>query len=74
MTVKQRALIQTVMTFLGICAVGIVGGWISTLMTAFQFYLLLLVIGMGVMFYLIYTWNLTTLEMAEKFGRERKDQ
>lgn len=74
MTLKQRALIQTVLTVLGICAVGIGGGIISMFMTPMMFYSVLLAIAFGFMFYLIYSWNVTSLEMAERFEKYRKEQ
>ena len=71
MTLKQRALVQTVLTVLGITAIGIGGGLISTLMTPVMFYAILTAIAFGFMFYLIYTWNVTSLEMEQRFGKMR---
>ena len=69
MTLKQRAFVQTVMTVLGITAIGIGGGLISTLMTPLMFYGILAAIAFGFMFYLIYSWNITSLEMEQRFGK-----
>ena len=74
MTLKQRALVQTVLTVLGICAVGIGGGIISMFMTPIMFYGLLAAIAFGFVFYLIYSWNVTSLEMDARFESQRKDR
>jgi zinc transporter ZupT len=74
MTLKQRALVQTVLTVLGITAIGIAGGLISTLMTPLMFYGILTAIAFGFMFYLIYSWNVTSLEMEQRFAKMKEDR
>ena len=74
MTLKQQALVQTVLTVLGITAIGIAGGFISTLMTPLMFYGILAAIAFGFMFYLIYSWNITSLEMEQRFGKIKEDR
>lgn len=74
MTLKQRALVQTVLTMLGITAFGIGGALLSTLMTPELFFGILTLIGFGFMFYLIYSWNVTSLEMDERFESRRREQ
>lgn len=74
MTIRQRALLQTFFTVLGICAIGVVGGFISTFMTPLMFYVLLAAIMFGFFCYLIYSWNVSALEMQERFAKYREEK
>ena len=73
MTLRQRALLNTVRTVLGVTAIGILGGFISTFMTQIQFLALFTAIVFGFFCYIVYTWNITSLEMDEQF-RSRKGE
>ena len=73
MTLRQRALLNTVKTVLGITVIGFLGGFISTFMTQIQFLALLTAILFGFFCYIVYTWNITSLEMDEQF-RSRKGE
>lgn len=74
MTIRQRALLQTFFTVLGICAIGVVGGFISTFMTPFMFYVLLTAIMFGFLCYLIYSWNVSSLEMQERLAKYQEEK
>lgn len=74
MTLRQRALLRTVKTVLSVTAIGVIGGLISTLMTQPQFLVLITVIGFGLLCYIVYTWNVASLEMDERFESRRREQ
>ncbi len=74
MTLKQRALLHTVYTMLGILACGAAGAFISTFMTPAMFSALMAVIVFGFMCYLVYTWNVSSLEMEERFGKNKDNK
>ena len=74
MTLRQRALLNTVRTVLGVTAIGILGGFISTFMTQIQFLALFTAIVFGFFCYIVYTWNITSLEMDEQFRSRRKGE
>ena len=74
MTLRQRALLNTVRTVLGVTAIGFLGGFISTFMTQIQFLALLTAILFGFFCYIVYTWNITSLEMDERFESRRREQ
>lgn len=73
MTLRQRALLNTVKTVLGVTAIGVIGGLISTLMTQTQFFALITAIGFGFFCYVVYSWNITSLEMDQHFESRRKE-
>ena len=74
MTLRQQALLNTVKTVLGVCAIGLVGGLVSTFMTQIQFLALLTAILFGFFCYIVYTWNVTSLEMHQRLQSPRKEQ
>ena len=74
MTLRQRALLNTARTVLGVTAIGVLGGFISTFMTQPQFLALLTAILFGFFCYIVYTWNVTSLEMDERFESRRREQ
>ena len=73
MTRRQRALVKTVLMMLGVLAFGVAGAFVSTLMTPAMFSAIMAMIVFGFFCYLVYTWNVTSLEMAERFEKSRKD-
>lgn len=73
-TLKQRAFVKTVVMMLGVLAFGASGAFVSTLMTPEMFATVMAVIIFGFLCYLVYTWNVTSLEMDERFDSQRKDR
>jgi zinc transporter ZupT len=73
MTLRQRALVKTVLMMLGVLAFGVAGAFVSTLMTPAMFSAIMAMIVFGFFCYLVYTWNVTSLEMDERFEKSRKD-
>lgn len=73
MTIRQRALVQTVLTMLGITAFGIGGALLSTLMSPELFFAILTAIIFALICYLVYSWHVTSLEMSERFEKYRKE-
>jgi NAD/NADP transhydrogenase beta subunit len=74
MTLKQRALLNTVLTVAGVLACGVAGAFVSTFMTPAMFSALMAVIMLGFFCYLVYTWNVTSLEMDERFNKMRDNK
>ena len=74
MTLKQRAFVKTVVKMLGVLAFGAAGAFVSTLMTPKMFATVMAVIIFGFLCYLVYTWNVTSLEMDERFDSQRREQ
>jgi uncharacterized membrane protein (DUF485 family) len=74
MTLKQRAFVKTVVMMLGVLAFGAAGAFVSTLMTPKMFATVMAVIIFGFLCYLVYTWNVTSLEMDERFDSQRREQ
>jgi len=74
MSIRQRALVKTFLTVLGISAIGIAGGFVSTLMPPAVFHAVLAAIAFGFVFWLIYSWNVVSLEMDSQIDHERKDR
>ena len=74
MTVKQRALLNTVVTMAGVLALGLAGAFASTLMTPAMFSAIMAAIVFGFFCYLVYSWNVTSLEMDERFTKMREDR
>lgn len=74
MTLKQRAFVKTVVMMLGVLVFGAAGAFVSTLMTPEMFATIMAVIVFGLFCYLVYSWNVTSLEMAERFDSQRREQ
>ena len=74
MTLKQRAFVKTVVMMLGVLAFGAAGAFVSTFMTPKMFSAIVAVIVFGLFCYLVYSWNVTSLEMAESFDSQRREQ
>lgn len=74
MTLRQRALLNTVKTVLGVTVIGFLGGFISTFMTQIQFLALFTAILFGFFCYIVYTWNVTSLELDERIESRRREQ
>ena len=73
MTLKQRALVKTVMMMLGVLVFGVAGAFVSTLMTPQMFATIMAAIVFGFFCYLVYSWNVTSLEMDERFAKYRNN-
>jgi hypothetical protein len=74
MTLRQRAFLRTVLMMLGILAFGAAGAFISTLMTPAIFSAVVAIIVFGFFCYLVYSWNVTSMEMDERFAKMRDDK
>lgn len=74
MTLRQRALVKTVVMMLSVLAFGAAGAFVSTFMTPEMFATIVAAIVFGFFCYLVYSWNVTSLEMDERFSKMREDK
>lgn len=74
MTLRQRALVKTVVMMLSVLAFAAAGAFVSTFITPEMFATIVAVIVFGLFCYLVYSWNVTSLEMDERFSKMREDK